>query len=510
MAEKGATGHLPEGYCLWELEETEFCVGLLGTGPGFLSILDIMCNPAMADFLPPMTLVALAEPGSEIKKLMDPRVQGVPVYDTYEQMLAAHPEINLLIELSGKRYRIKKIVAELPDEVSFVDHTASFFLCALNKFATISAHCRTNLDSQRAMLEAIINEVPEDIVVLDRQGRVADCNRNVVQRRGKPKEELIGLPCWDVQAVRDDLPFCHPETRDCPFHTALRTGQKAEALETRVSKEGRLLYFRVYAYPVFDAAGRVIHVLVMRRDITSRTEGEIRLQQAEKINIVGRMSEYLAHEIRNPLFAIGGFTNSLLKSENLSPREREKVKIILEETARLDAILREILGFTKPGEDMVVEVDASVVAREAVAALQGLYTSQDFNLTFDGGQGLPRVKADADTLKRGIIHLIDNAFEAMGRPGAVTVRVFLDQGNVCISVGDTGCGMPKDVLERVFSPFFTTKGGKGTGLGLAKIRKALDDWGGSVEVASQEGEGTTVTLRLAPVLGVPANISQGD
>lgn len=503
MAEKGAAPHLPEGYCLWEMEETEFRVGLIGTGPGFLSILDIMRNPAMAEFLPPMRLVALAEPGLETGKLNDPLAAEVPVYPSYQEMLARHPEINLLIELSGKRYSIKKIVADLPDEVNFIDHTASFFLCALNKFATISAHCRTNLDTQRALLEAVIDEVPEDIVVLDRQGRVADCNRNVVRRRGKLKEELIGLPCWDVQAVRDDLPFCHPETKDCPFHTALRTGQKAEALETRVSKEGRLLYFRVYAYPVRDAVGQVSHVLVMRRDITSRTEGEKRLQQSEKIGIVGRMSEYLAHEIRNPLFAIGGFTNSLLKSENLTSREREKVKIILEETARLDAILKEILGFTKPEEGAVAEVDAAAMAREAVTALQGLYP-QDVSLTFDGEAGLPRVKADADTLKRGIIHLIDNAFESMGRPGAVVVRAFMDQGGVCISVGDTGRGMPKDVLERVFSPFFSTKAGKGTGLGLAKIRKAMDDWGGSVEVASQVDRGTTVTLRLAPVLGVAA------
>lgn len=508
MAEKG-TSHLPEGYCLWEMEETEFRLGLLGSGPGFLSILDIMSNPAIAEFLPPMTLVALAEPGSETAKLLDPRVRDIPVYATYEEMLARHPDINMLVELSGKRYRIKKIVAQLPDGVSFIDHTASFILCALNKFAAISATCRTNLDNQRALLEAVVNEVPEDIVVLDRQGHVADCNRNVMVRLGKTKEVLLGRPCWEVQAVRDDLPFCHPETKDCPFYTALRTGQKAEALETRVNKEGRLLYFRVYAYPVRDALGQIAHVLVMRRDITSRTEGEKRLQQSEKIGIVGRMSQYLAHEIRNPLFAIGGFTNSLLRSENLTPREREKVKIILEETARLDAILREILGFTKPGEGVVGEVDAVAVAREAVAALQGLYMPQDSSLTFEAEESLPWVRADADTLKRGIIHLIDNAYEAMGRPGAVIVRVFLNQGDVCVSVGDTGRGMPKDVLERVFSPFFSTKGGKGTGLGLAKLRKDMDDWGGSVEVASQEGKGTTVTLRLAAVLGVPATVIPG-
>lgn len=496
---------LPAGYCLWEMEDTAFRVGMMGTGAGFLSILDIIHNPAIADFLPPMTLVALSEPGPETDKLHDPRVADMPVYPTYQEMLAAHPDINLLIELAGKRYKIKQIVASLPDTVSFIDHTASFFLCALNKFASISARCQLNLDNQRVLLQAIIDEVPEDILLLDKHGRVVDCNRNVVLRRGVPKEELLGKPCWDVQAVRDDMPFCHPETKDCPFHTALRTGRKAESMETRVSKEGRLLYFREYAYPVYDAARSLTHVMVMRRDITTRTENEKRLQQTEKVGVVERLSAYMAHEIRNPLFAIGGFTNSLLKSPNLTEREREKVRIILEETAKLDVVLKEMISFYRPGSDQPGEVDAEKIVRDAVETMRSGFLPTGVELSLVVGGGLPHVLAHEDTLRKGVMHLVTNAVEAMDGPGLVEVKASLEKGLVLIGVRDTGRGMSQEVLERVFSPFFSVKGvgkGKGYGLGLALIRKAVEDWGGQVEVASREGHGTEVVLRLSPALDV--------
>ncbi|GFK94896.1 Sensor protein ZraS [Fundidesulfovibrio magnetotacticus] len=497
---------LPDGYCLWELEDSAFCVGIMGTGPGFLSILDIIFNPAVADFLPPMTLAALAEPGPEREKLGDPRVEGLPVYETHQEMLRAHPDINLLIELVGKRHKVKSIVAGLPGHVSFIDHTASFFLCALNKFAAISARCQLNLDNQRVLVQAVLDEVPEDILLLDRQGRVVDVNRNVALRRGAPKEELLGKPCWDVQAVRDDMPFCHPETRDCPFHQALRTGRKAESLETRVSKEGRLLYFREYAYPIFDASGGISHVMVMRRDITSRTESEKRAQQTEKVGVVERLSAYMAHEIRNPLFAIGGFTNALLKSPNLSEREREKVRIILEETAKLDRILKEMIGFSRPGSEQPGEVDAASVAREAVEVLRAGFLPAGVEIALRLEEALPRVKAHEETLRRAMMHLVTNALEAMDGPGLVEVSAGLSAGNVMLSVRDTGRGMSQETLERVFSPFFTGKGlgkGKGYGLGLALIRKAVEDWGGRVEVASREGAGTTVSLVLPPALALP-------
>jgi signal transduction histidine kinase len=305
------------------------------------------------------------------------------------------------------------------------------------------------------------------------------------------------------------MPFCSPDIQDCPFRTALSTGFKAESLETRVSRDGRLLYFREYAYPIRDASHALAYVMVMRRDITARTELEKRAQQSEQIGVVERLSAYMAHELRNPLFAIGGFTNSLLKSPNLSEREREKVTIILEETARLDAILKELLGFARPGADVPTEVDLAKLVREAAAMMETGFLPKGVSVSLALGQDVPRVVAHEDTLRRAVIHLIANAaesMEAVERTGVVEVSVEASGRHVVLVVEDTGKGMPREVLEGVFSPFFSTKGlgkGKGYGLNLALMRKAAEDWGGQMEIFSREGQGTRVTLRLAPVLAVP-------
>ncbi|GAB6036417.1 ATP-binding protein [Fundidesulfovibrio butyratiphilus] len=500
---------LPSDYCLWDLDDNSFEVGILGTGPGFRAMLDILFDPAIGEFLPPLHLCALSEPGVEKEKLNDPRIVSVPIFNTYKEMLAAHPEINLLIELAGQRYKARQIASSLPESVVFIDHTSSFFLCALSKFGTMSARCRTRLDSQQALIQAIVDEVPEDIILLDHMGLVVDCNRSVMQRSGESKQTLLRKPCWEVMALDENMPFCRPDSMSCPFHTALKTGKKAEALETRVGKDGRLRYFRVYAYPIYEASGSVGHVLVMRRDITSRTEEEKRAQQDEKMGVVGKMGQYLAHEIRNPLFAIGGFANSLLKSSHLDEREREKVHIILEETARLDRILKEILGFTKPSDIAPDRVNPAALAAEAVEAVRSSFTGTDVSLVFIPGKDLPLCQADADTLKRCLIHLVHNALEAIDGPGEVEVSAFMRDGWPILCVRDTGRGMNSQVLEKIFSPFFSTKG-RGGGLGLAMIRKSLEDWGGTVEVTSLEGQGTTVCLKLAPVLAVDEASAQNN
>ena len=218
--------------------------------------------------------------------------------------------------------------------------------------------------------------------------------------------------------------------------------------------------------------------------------------------MVERLSAYMAHEIRNPLFAIGGFTNSLLKSPNLTEREREKVRIILEETAKLDTVLKEMIGFSRPGAENPVEVDARVVVRDAVAVMESGFLPKGVRIAVEIDKEVPKVVAHEETLRRALMHLITNAVESMEGLGHVDVSVKLAAPMVALSVNDTGKGMSKDVMERIFSPFSTTKG-KGYGLRLALIRKAVEDWGGQVEIASREGQGTQVTLRLPPALAVP-------
>ncbi|MFW6235206.1 MAG: two-component system sensor histidine kinase NtrB [Desulfovibrionales bacterium] len=487
-------------YCPWEDADHDISVGIVGTGPGFLTILDIIFEASYREFLPVMNLVGVAEPGSDRAKIERVRSRNIPVYDSYLELLEHHPTINFLIELAGGRFRVKRIRASLPDSISLIDHSAAIFLCGLHNMFQVSTHCQLNLDRHKALMQAIMDKVQEDIILLDTSCRVVDMNRHVVERAGKSKEELIGRHCWEVQTLEDAGPLCQGPEESCPFYKTLDTNENAEALLTRVGKKGRLHYFRIYSYPIYNEFGNMTHILVMRRDITERTHRERDRQQSEKLAVVGEMSMYLAHEIRNPLFAIGGFTNSLLKSANLDAKERDKVKIIAEEAKRLDTMLTSILNFAAPQETALQTVDLNRIASEVFDLMQIGYGAQGIAFELQTDLSIPRIRGDGEQIKQCLINLVKNSVEAMPQGGTVFIRTGMNQ-KVLLQVRDTGKGMSETEIENAFSPFFTTKK-KGYGLGLAMIKKITEEYGGHVELASRQGEGTTVTLSFLPALAV--------
>ena len=257
------------------------------------------------------------------------------------------------------------------------------------------------------------------------------------------------------------------------------------------------------AYPIFDSQGRLTHVAEMRRDVTNRTRMEQRLQQSERLASIGELSTYLAHEIRNPLFAISGFANSLMRNESMDDNAREKAGIILQESKRLDGILTSILNFARPTEG-AGGADGEVDVNELVRETMNVMTLDCEKLCIvprvELGEGLPLGKGDPELLKQALINLVKNAKEAMPSGGTLAIRTGLKRGRVTLAVEDTGIGIAANNLPKVFNPFFSTKD-KGAGLGLAMIKKIFDDLGGDVHIESVEGRGTTVTLAMPPALG---------
>lgn len=491
-----------ETYCLWEHDENhEFKVGIVGTGPGFMLILDFISNEHYREFMPPMSLVAVAEVGDNEARRRFIQEQRISTFDSCAQMLAVHPEINLVVELTGSIPRLRHLRQGLPSTVSLIDHVGAIFLCGLHNMLQVSSHCQKDLSQQRALLQAIIDEVREDVMLLDKEGRVIDANKNVARRTGKDKSELVGKPCSEVQTLEDGRAFC-PGQYDakCPFLATRLSKGPSEAMLTRVDEDGRLLYFRVYAYPICNPQGRMTHIMVMRRDITARTRRERQQQQSEKLSIIGEMSTYLAHEIRNPLFAIGGFTNSLLKSPTLGDKDREKLTIIAEETARLDRLLTSVLNFARPGKpDAEATCDLAAIASETAELMSIGYAPRGIDIRVTTADNLPKVHGEAEIIKQCLVNLIKNSIEAMEHGGRIEINASMQDDYAALTVSDTGAGMSDVMLERVFSPFFSTKE-KGYGLGMAMIKKMVEEIDGQVEISSIEHQGTRVTLRFRPVL----------
>jgi len=482
--------------CILEEAEKGFEIGIIGTGVGFGSILELVKKTELQEFFPKLNLVGVAQPKRNDPKLQGAIELGAKIYDSHTEMLSKHPEINLVIELTDQQRLIEQLRKTLPPGISIIDHFGATFLCGLLIMTEVSDKCRLNLFQQQAILTALFDQIQDDILLLDTRGKVLDVNQSVCKRLGKNKQQLLGLFCWQIFADIAPSSGCDLNSPDCPFRKTLNQGKPAESLQTWVDKQGRAHYFRIYSYPVFNEEGLLTKIVEMRRDITHRTEMEKRLQQSEKLAVIGELSTYIAHEIRNPLFAIGGFANSLLKSSNLDKACQEKINIIIKESKRLDDILKNIITFSRPTTSKEKEINVNRIIMDILQLFRLSCEEQQIKTETEIEHGLALAKGDPELIKQALINLIKNSIEAMPQGGNLTLTTSMEGDFLVIKVGDTGKGIPKVIREKIFNPFFSTKKGEGAGLGLAMTKKIVEEMGGRLELFSQENKGTKVIVYL--------------
>lgn len=498
--------------------EKPYRIGIIGDKSSLVPFWELFANLGNERVLGQLGLVALAlhetsPTGERFSATLD-----LPVYAAWREMMDAHPEISMVIETTGQQPLIQDLRLGLPATVSLVERAAASFFLRLLSSDQMWVACKVDLMHTQTLLKNVIDQLKEEIVLTDRAGRVLDCNKALMDRLGVSKAEVTGRHLRNF--------FLLPETAVAeaaagagvgglspapggndgpgavlsPLEEALATRQTAEATLPQVDEDGRMHYVREYIYPIMDDSGEVSSLLCIRRDITSRTQMELRLQQSERLASIGEMSTYIAHEIRNPLFAISGFANQLLRDAE-DEKSREKLGIIVAESRRLDGILKSILTFARPSESAPGLADVNNIVRETMDLMGMACENQGIEPILALTTDIPLVKADPELIKQGLINLVKNAVEAMPSGGLLTVRTGLAPAHVFLEVEDTGVGIVPELRDKVFSPFFSTKG-KGSGLGLAMIKKFLDDMGGTVDLTSIPGEGTRVTLLLPPHLAV--------
>ncbi len=224
---------------------------------------------------------------------------------------------------------------------------------------------------------------------------------------------------------------------------------------------------------------------------------EEQLRRAERLSLMGELSAVLAHEIRNPLGSIRG-TAEILK-DDFAPGDRkyEFVEILVKETERLNRVVEEFLRQARPQPGTRERFDLAEELR-MVATLVAAEAKRR-GITLDMQVAAVELSGDRDQLRQVVLNLLLNALHATPAEGRVTLAVNENGAMIELQVTDTGSGIPPADLPRLFEPFFTTKE-EGTGLGLAVAKRIVTAHGGTISVQSEEGEGTTVTLRL-PAIG---------
>ncbi len=219
-----------------------------------------------------------------------------------------------------------------------------------------------------------------------------------------------------------------------------------------------------------------------------------RAQEAERLASLGRLAAGLAHEIRNPLGAIAGSIELLRTGGTLSDEDRHLCEIVERETSRLNDLVGDMLDLSRPRAPVKAAVDLGAIARDVVILAARSGRGSDVDVTFEGPE-IAEVLADAAQLRQVAWNLVRNAIQASSPGQLVKVVIREDAGSYALEVRDQGPGIPLEARLRLFEAFFTTRT-HGMGIGLAVVKRILDDHGFPVDVASPEGAGTTIRVTI--------------
>ncbi|HFQ89742.1 MAG TPA: two-component sensor histidine kinase [Desulfobulbus sp.] len=224
---------------------------------------------------------------------------------------------------------------------------------------------------------------------------------------------------------------------------------------------------------------------------------EERLNEAQRLATLGKMIAAVSHEIKNPLGIVRSTAEILGKRiSKVAPGNEHLAAIIVEETLRLDAIVREFLDFARPREPRPEPASGNEIVQRLARFMESEFRSRSITFVPDLDSDLPQVAMDAEQIYQVLFNMVFNAVQAMPEGGTLTIRTRgAGEGGIMFQVIDTGVGMAADKLDQIFTPFYTDKN-RGTGLGLAIARNIVEKHGGRIEVESREGEGTTFTVIL--------------
>lgn len=219
------------------------------------------------------------------------------------------------------------------------------------------------------------------------------------------------------------------------------------------------------------------------------------VMRAERLSAIGEMAATVAHDIRNPLVAIGGFARILLDQATKGDPSRGHLEIIVDEVTRLERIVTKVLDSAKPDPDSRQLMQLNLIVEEAVRLMDEEVRESGARIVMRLDPGLPGIAADSDRIFELVLNLIRNAIQACQSGGSVSIVTLPAGDSVELRCTDTGGGISPEIRERIFTPFFTTKPG-GSGLGLTIVDQVVREHEGTLSLESAAGAGTTFTVTL--------------
>jgi len=379
------------------------------------------------------------------------------------------------------------------DEIQSLAESFDSMIISLKNNLTGLEDADRVLKKQKDLLNTILDAVPDFISLQNCKGVYISVNSAFCRMLGKGEDDIIGKTTFDL------FPGKQAESYHREDLNLLHAGNPL-VKENRVVNSRGVNWYHLVKIPVFEGSGKITGLLCSGRDITGLKMVQDQLTQAQKMESLGQLAAGIAHEINTPLGIILGYAQLMLADVDAESQAHGDLKIVEKQTKIASKIVSDLLRFSRPVSSVVTDVDINGIIEEVVYFVEHTFNLRQVVIKRKYGIDLPPVKGDGEKLKQVFVNLLNNALDAMGQGGVITINTcFISQNKeLVMSVFDTGDGICEDNIKKIFDPFFTTKPvGKGTGLGLSVTFGIIKEHGG------------TITVKSPPDPGPGENESQG-
>ncbi|MFH0959476.1 MAG: ATP-binding protein [Pseudomonadota bacterium] len=394
-----------------------------------------------------------------------------------------------------KEIRRQEIVfAVFMGAVLFIVGSASVYFVFVVQNAYL---VRRTLDEMRTYTRNVLESMANGLITVDRSLRIATYNPNALEILRKTKDELDGRLVSEILPLEDEI------------RQVLSDADSILEKEVKINGDGKSKSFLALTVsPLKDQeSSRPKGAVVILRDMTIIRELEQKVITSEKFAALGRLSAGVAHEIRNPLNSIKGFIQYFQKKLSLEPEDYRYTDLMLTEVDRLNRVIAKLLAYSKPREPRLTIRSAEEIVDHCVRVVEREARESGVEIIVEPSDPeLPLVMVDSDQMTQVVLNILINAIEAT--PSGEEVRIALvvnDKGRLQIVTSDKGPGIPRENIDKLFDPFFSTKK-KGTGLGLAIVKSIIEGHGGEIDVESDAETGSRFIITLNPYVA-PANMS---
>lgn len=336
-----------------------------------------------------------------------------------------------------------------------------------------------------------INLANDAIFTLDvDSAQIIDANKKAEELSGYSKYELTRRRIWEI------IPEYDREKAKQLWLLINKTGSgMLDNIHCQRADKG-LVPTSISASVIEYGKNKIIQWIC--RDITERKKMEMQLIQAERLAAVGELAAGVAHEVNNPLGGLQNFVKMMKKEPENIPQNLEFLDLMSEGLKRIEVIIKRLMAFSRPYSTHRSYQSLNDIVENSLRFVDHRIKEQGILLKKIFSKNLPEIHADADNISQVIINVIVNALDSMPNGGGVTIETgYCDGQTSCVQVKitDSGPGIPDDILNKIFHPFFTTKE-TGSGLGLAISKRIIDDHNGSIIAKSWQGKGTAFFVRL--------------